>query len=144
MTAAIDSLQALKAQLETITIANGYANDVKAVSIGRGALAVGSKATLPIITLTTLRDDPSAGGTLEAGGWLQTWTRTVEMELLVAGSDGWETALDTVWDDARRVLARYNKPLMLGGISFIPPSDGGEIASAVLQLTYSYTVDYSP
>ncbi len=144
MTAAIDSLQALKAQLETITVANGYAADIGAVSVGRDALAVGSKATLPIITLTTLRDDPSTGGTMEAGVWLQAWTRTVEMELLVAGVDGWETALDTVWDDARRVLARYNKPLMLGGISFIPPSDGGEIASAVLQLTYSYTVDYSP
>ena len=143
MTAAIDSLQAIKAQLETITVANGYATDIGAVSIGRDALAVGSKATLPIITLTPVRDDP-AGGTLEAGGWLQTWTRTVEMELLVAGSDGWETALDTVLDDARRALARYGKPLMLGGISFIPPSDGGEIASAVLQLTYSYTVDYSP
>lgn len=144
MTAAIDSLQALKAQLETITVANGYAADIGAVSIGRDALAVGSKATLPIITLTTLRDDPSTGGTMEAGVWLQAWTRTVEMELLVAGADGWETALDTVWDDARRVLARYNKPLMLGGISFIPPLDGGDIASAVLQLTYSYTVDYSP
>lgn len=142
MTAAIDSLQALKAQLETITVANGYAADIGAVSIGRDALAVGSKATLPIITLTTLRDDPS-GGTLEAGVWLQTWTRTVEMELLVAGADGWEAALDIVWDDARRALARYWKPLTLGGISFIPPSDGGEIASAVLQLTYSYTVDYS-
>lgn len=144
MTAAIDSLQALKAQLETITVANGYAADIGAVSVGRDALAVGSKATLPIITLTTLRDDPAAGGTMEAGVWLQTWARTVEMELLVAGSDGWETALDIVWDDARRAMARYAKPLMLGGISFIPPSDGGEIASAVLQLTYSYTVDYSP
>jgi hypothetical protein len=143
VTAAIDSLQALKAQLETITIANGYATDIGAVSIGRDALAVGSKATLPIITLTTLRDDPS-GGTMEAGVWLQTWTRTVEMELLVAGADGWETALDIVWDDARRAMARYAKPLTLGGISFIPPSDGGEIASTVLQLTYSYTVDYSP
>ena len=143
MTAAIDSLQALKAQLETITVANGYANDVKAVSIGRGALAVGSKATLPIITLATVRDDPSTGGTMEAGVWLQTWTRTVEMELLVAGADGWETALDIVWDDARRAMARYAKPLAVGSISFIPPSDGGEIASAVLQLTYSYTVDYS-
>lgn len=142
MTSAIDSLQALKAQLETITIANGYATEIGAVSIGRDALAVGSKATLPIITLTTVRDDPS-GGTLEAGVWLQTWTRTVEMELLVAGADGWETALDIVWDDARRAMARYAKPLILGGISFIPPSDGGEIASAVLQLTYSYTVDYS-
>ena len=141
MTAAIDSLQALKAQLETITVANGYANDVKAVYIGRDALAVGSEDPLPIITLTTFRDDPAVGGTLEAGVWLQTWTRTVELEMLVSGDGAWETALDTVWDDTRRALARYGKPLMLGGISFIPPA--GKTASAVLQLTYSYTVDYS-
>lgn len=142
MTAAIDSLQALKAQLETITIANGYANDVKAVYIGRDALAVGSEDPLPIITLTTFRDDPAAGGTLEAGVWLQTWTRTVELEMLVSGDGAWETALDTVWDDTRRALARYGKPLMLGGISFMPPAV--KTASALLQLTYSYTVDYSP
>jgi len=142
VTAAIDSLQALKAQLETITIANGYANDVKAVYIGRDALAVGSEDPLPIITLTTFRDDPAAGGTLEAGVWLQTWTRTVELEMLVSGDGAWETALDTVWDDTRRALARYGKPLMLGGISFMPPAV--KTASALLQLTYSYTVDYSP
>jgi hypothetical protein len=142
VTAAIDSLQALKAQLETITVANGYANDVKAVYIGRDALAVGSEDPLPIITLTTFRDDPAAGGTLEAGVWLQTWTRTVELEMLVSGDGAWETALDTVWDDTRRALARYGKPLMLGGISFMPPAV--KTASALLQLTYSYTVDYSP
>ncbi len=142
MTAAIDSLQALKAQLETIAVANGYANDVKAVYIGRDALAVGSEDPLPIITLTTFRDDPAAGGTLEAGVWLQTWTRTVELEMLVSGDGAWETALDTVWDDTRRALARYGKPLMLGGISFMPPAV--KTASALLQLTYSYTVDYSP
>lgn len=142
MTAAIDSLLTLKSQLETITVANGYANDVKAVYIGRDALAVGSEDPLPIITLTTFRDDPAAGGTLEAGVWLQTWTRTVELEMLVSGDGAWETALDTVWDDTRRALARYAKPLTLGGISFMPPAV--KTASALLQLTYSYTVDYSP
>lgn len=143
MSAAIDALLALKAHLETVTAANGYQTDIAAVAIGRAALAVGSKASLPTVTLTTTAEEPTAGGTIESGLWLQGWTRAVDLEILAAAADDWETELDAVLDDVRRALAHYPRPLLLGGVTFAPPADGGEIASAVLRLTYSYTADYT-
>lgn len=143
MTAALDALTALKAHLETITVGNGYATDIGMVAVGRAALAVGSKAPLPAVTLTTTRDDPTTGGAVQSGNWHQAWTRTVELEALVSGADGWETALDAMIDDIRKALSRFPRPLNLSGISFIPPADGGAIAAAVMQLTFDYTADYS-
>lgn len=139
---ALDALLAIKAQLETITVANGYAADVGDVFVGRAALAVGTKAALPALSLTTVRDDPEGDG-LDAGQWYQTWTRTVALEMLADGAGDWETALDAIIEDVRRALSRYPRPLSLGGIAFDPPADGGALARASLQLTYSYTTDYS-
>lgn len=143
MTAAGDALAALAAHLATITVANGYTVDIGAVSTGRAALAVGSQTTLPALTLTSVRDDPATGGTVEAGLWFQGWTRTVQLEALVAGADTWDLDLDAVLNDVRRALTRFPYPMTLGGITFTPPFDGGEIASAVMPLTFNYTVDYS-
>ncbi len=142
--AAVMDLLALKTQLATITVANGYRTDMGgAVFTGRDALAVGSQRPLPTITLTSTRDDPTDRANLSAGQWCQGWTRTVELEIQVAGADAWETALDNAVDDVRRALARHTSPLTLGGIAFTPPASGGETAMAVMSLTYSYIVDYS-
>lgn len=144
MTAAIDSLQALKAQLETITIANGYANDVKAVSIGRGALAVGSEAQLPIITITTLRDaiPAGSGADIEASTPVQYWDRIAEIEALVDGGNDWEITIDALLNDVRRAFVRYRKPLRMGAPTFLPPADGGDTASFLLAITFPYSVTY--
>lgn len=143
MTVSSDALQAIRSQLETITVANGYANTVSMVGIGRNALAVGSKSTLPTITLTALGDAPTDGTNIEAGQWCQQWTRTIAMETFVSAADGWEIALDAVIDDERRCLANYRGPLTIGSINFVPPSDGGDTASAVMLLTYSYVTNYT-
>lgn len=143
MTISADALQDIKSQLETITVANGYSNTVSMVGIGRNALAVGNKATLPAITLTTLWDDPTDGPNIEAGQWCQQWTRTIAMETFVPAADDWEIALDAVIDDERRCLANYRGPLTIGRINFVPPSDGGDTASAVMLLTYSYVTNYT-
>lgn len=144
MTAAIDSLQALKSQLETITVANGYANDVKAVSIGRDALAVGSETQLPIITITTLRDAIPAdnGADIEASTPVQYWDRIAEIEALVDGGDDWEIAIDALLNDVRRAFVRYRKPLRMGAPTFLPPADGGNAASFLLAITFPYSVTY--
>lgn len=142
MTAALVALQAIQTTLATITTANGYSTTLAAVSVGRAALAVGNAATLPVATLTSVRDDPAASP-LDAGMWHQTWTRTVELEVLVLGDDAWESALDAAFDDIRRALARHPYPLLLGSAAFQPPVDGGSLAVLSLPLSYSYTVDYS-
>lgn len=143
MTAASDVLLAIKAQLETISVANGYSNTIGMVGIGRDALAVGNKKTLPTITLTPGRDDPTEGTPIEAGQWCQQWTRTFFLETLVSAADGWEMALDSVVDDERRCLAGYRGPLTIIGINYVPPADGGKTASAVMILAYSYVTNYS-
>jgi hypothetical protein len=139
---AIAIFQAIKSTLETITATNGYSTTLAAVSIGRAALAVGNTATLPVVTLTSVQDDP-ATSPLDAGMWHQTWTRTIELEALVLGDDAWESALNAVLDDIRRALARHPYPLLLGRVAFQPPVDGGNLAALSLALSYSYTVDYS-
>lgn len=141
MSPAIAALAALKSHLETITVSNGYETDVAAVAIGRAALAIGTKADLPVITLTTIRDDP-ANGPVEAALEHQTWMREVALEILAGEADGWESALDTALHDVRRALTRYSRPLTLVAVSFLPPADGGTYARVVLQLTYQYTVDF--
>jgi len=142
-TPAIDDLQALKTCLETITVTNGYQTDVAAVAIGRAALAVGSKAALPVITLTTVRDVPSDGGAdIEAGNKYQTWTRIAQMEALVDGSGDWESALDAVLDDVRRALTQFKKPLRIGAADFVPPADAGSTASFVMPLQFLYELNY--
>lgn len=139
----MDDLQALKTCLETITVTNGYQTDIAAVAIGRAALAVGSKAALPVITLTTVRDDPAEGGAIEAGLWVQTWTRTVQLEALVTASENWDIALDAVWNDIRAALISFRRPLTLSGASFNPPADGGDIAVLIVSASYSYRTNYS-
>lgn len=142
MTAALVALEAIKSTLEAITVANGYATELAAVSIGRAALAVGTTADLPLVTLTSVRDDP-ATSPLEAGTWFQTWTRNVELEVLIASSDAWESDLDDLLHDVRRALARHPYPLLVGSVIFQPPADGGDLAVLSMPLTYSYTVDFS-
>jgi hypothetical protein len=142
MTTAMAALQAIKTTLETITTAHGYSTTLAAVSIGRAALAVGNAATLPVVTLTSVRDDP-ATSPLDAGMWHQTWTRSIELEALILSDDAWETTLDAVLNDIRRALARHPYPLLLGSAAFQPPVDGGNLAALSLPLAYSYTVDYS-
>jgi hypothetical protein len=142
MTAAMTALEAIKGTLETITTANGYSTTLAAVSIGRAALAVGTTAPLPQVTLTSVRDDPSTSP-LEAGTWYQTWTRSVELEALISSSDTWETDLDALLNDIRRALAHHSYPLSIGSATFQPPADGGDLAVLSMPLTYSYTVDYS-
>lgn len=142
MTTALVALEAIKATLETITVANGYATDLAAVSVGRAALAVGTTAELPLVTLTSVRDDP-ATSPLDAGSWYQTWTRTVELEALIASSDAWESDLDALLNDIRRALARHLYPVLVGSVIFQPPADGGDLAVLSMPLTYSYTVNFS-
>lgn len=139
----MDDLQALKTCLETITVTNGYQTDVAAVAIGRAALAVGSKAALPVITLTSVRDDPAKGGAIEAGLWVQTWTRTVQLEALVTTAENWDAVLDALWNDIRAALTSFQRPLTLSGASFNPPADGGDTAVLIVSASYSYRTNYS-
>lgn len=141
MSAALDALRALQTQLATITEDNGYACTVGGVFLGRDALAVGTKITLPALTLTSIRDTPETS--VDAGVWHQAWIRTVVLEMLADGGPDWETALDTLVQEVRRALTRYSRPLVLGTLTFSPPLDGGAIAVAALELTYRYQTDFS-
>lgn len=141
------ALQALKAHLETVTVANGYQINIAAVAIGRAALAVGSKAALPVITLTTVRDDPPEGsGYIEAGSLHQSWTRLVQMEALIDGSDAWEADLDAALHDLRKALTRYKRPLLIGPPEFTPPAldaaGSGGTAALLMPLKIPYELSF--
>ena len=141
------ALQALKAHLETVTVANGYQINIAAVAIGRAALAVGSKAALPVITLTTLRDEsPEGSGYIEAGSLHQSWTRLVQMEALIDGSDAWEADLDAALYDLRKALTRYKRPLLIGPPEFTPPAldatGSGGTAALLMPLKIPYELSF--
>ena len=133
------TLQALKTHLATITTANGYRTTVGAVYTGRAALALGTQMTAPVITLTSLRDDPEA----PAASWFQTWKRTVELEAILPESTDWDANLDDVFDDIRKALVRFPIPLEFGSVVFFPPENGGDHAVLLLPITYSYVTNYA-
>lgn len=141
------ALQALKAHLETVTVANGYQINIAAVAIGRAALAVGSKAALPVITLTTVRDEsPEGSGYIEAGSLHQSWTRLVQMEALIDGSGDWDAALDATLYDLRKALTRHKKPLLIGSAEFYAPAldatGSGGTAALLMPLKLVYELNY--
>lgn len=141
------ALQALKAHLETVTVANGYQINIAAVAIGRAALAVGSKAALPVITLTTVRDEsPEGSGYIEAGNLHQSWTSLVQMEALIDGSGDWDAALGAALHDLRKALTRYKKPLLIGPAEFTPPAldatGSGGTAALLMPLKIPYELSF--
>lgn len=141
--APVVALWELKAQLETIKIANGYRTDIGKVFTGRGALAVGSNESLPTITLTMLGDVlPDGEPDIEAGERIQYWMRNTELQAYVDGKDDWEVALDALLDDVRRALTIFRKPLRIGSPNFGPPAASGETASFLMMLKFPYELNY--
>lgn len=140
---ALDELLALKAHLETITTANGYPMTLGAVSIDRDALAVGSNAPLPIITLLTQRDvfdRQDEQGDIETSQRFQAYRRIVELEGWVdARNNGWEVALEILLSAVRLALVRYPRPLRMTPPVFLPPDQ--DTASFVITLYIPYEVD---
>ena len=121
---------------------------------GQAALAVGSLAPLPALTLTIAQDDlpasenaASDGAQIEAGisAAVQSWERVVWLEGFVDGSGDWDLALDDLLDAIRRALVTYPRPLRYGGAVFGAPETGGpqKTASLKMTLTIKYMLDYS-
>lgn len=140
---ALAQLLALKAHLETITTANGYPLTVGTVAMDRDALAVGSRATLPMITLLTQRDvfdRQEEQGDIETSQPFQAYRRIVEMEGWVDASvSGWEVALETLLSAVRLALVRYPRPLRMTPPAFLPPDQ--DTASFVITLYIPYEID---
>lgn len=151
MTDAHTALVALQAHLlATITQANGYPVTVQSVGTGQDALAVGSLAPLPALTLTVAQDDlprppenAGDGTTIEAGQALQYWERTLWLEGFVAAAGDWDRALDELLDAVRRALSTYPGPLKMSGATFGPPETGGPHATLKMALTFHYRADYT-
>ena len=114
---AMESLLALRDHLKTITVANGYPMTVGDVALDRGALAVGSDAKLPIITLLMQRDvfdRQTDQGDIECSAYFQSYLRVVELEGFVdTTNSGWELALESFLLTVRIALQRYPKPLRM-------------------------------
>ncbi len=152
MTAAYDAMVALKAHLEGITATNGYPVTVASVGIGQAALAVGSQAPLPALTMTIAQDDlprtaenAGDGAQMEAGPGTgrQSWERTVWLEGFVSGASDWDQALDALLDAIRRSLASYGPPLRFSGATFAPPEPGGRTATLKMALIFPYCAYYT-
>lgn len=142
---AYEALLRLKAHLETIKVANGYALDVGTVALDREVLAVGSNAPLPIITLLTQRDEfdrQVEQGDIEASEPFQHYRRLIDLEGFVDASEqGWELALETLLHDLRLALRRYPSMLRMGTPVFLPPEQN--TASFTLSLSVPYTLNFS-
>lgn len=144
---AIDALLALKTHLETITTANGYPLTVCNVAMNRDALAIGSDAPLPMLTLFTQRDlfdqiTDQGRGEIHVGRLNQSYRRIVELEGFVdVSTTGWEQALETLLTSVRLALFRYSHPLWMTAPVFLPPSQF--TASFTITLIIKHTVDFN-
>lgn len=117
---------------------------VAPVRIGRAALETTS-ATLPVITLWSTDDRPSAD---PGYGPVMQYTRTVVIEAKAAATETYHTALDDALTGIRRALqtgpsnpfplSGYARALRQTGVRFFAPADNGEVA--ILQLTLE--IDY--
>lgn len=147
MSAAYTQMAALAEHLRTtITVANGYPFDIGTVGIGQAALAVGSQATLPAITLTITQDLPAGnqtGNRIEASTWHQSWERIIELEGKVDQAE-WDQALDGLLDAIRRALVRFQHVTWMTGALLTRPVQSGDTATLAMQLALSYQADYSP
>jgi hypothetical protein len=114
---------------------------VAPVRVGRAALETTS-ATLPVITITPIRDD-RADNQESAGSWFQTWERTVAIEGIVVGTAAWATAIDDLLDRVRRALAHHPRPLTARSIAINPPETNGAAAWFSMAVVLRYSVDYS-
>lgn len=144
-TPAYDGLLALQAQLQTISIANGYRTDVNAVLIGRDARSVGTKSGFPVISLNSLGDALSDNAaTVEAGSIYQIWTRHVALEAVIADDDAqdWEEQADDLLYDVRQCLQRYPQPLRIDGPLFSSPVIAGDHAAFTFSLFYDYELNF--
>lgn len=147
MTDALTALYDLQAHLKGITPEAGYQSRVMAVYTGISATVTGSQDDLPVLSITTLWDDPEGTEEIETGisGTLQHWRRHAEIEgfAYVATDGQWEPVLDALINDIHRSLVRYRRPLRVGRVTYTPPADnGGNVASFVMALSLPYSLEY--
>jgi len=138
------AFQALKAHLKTITVANGYRQDV-IVDSGQPETDATNDDNLPMLMLLSLDERVTNNDDAEIHPWspMQFWQRRVLLFGEVSGKDDWETKRDDLLDDTRRALARYGKPLAVEPPTFEPPSEGNNVASFSMFVWFDYVLDYT-
>lgn len=138
------AFQALKEHLKTITVANGYRQNVN-VDSGQPETDATNDDNLPMLMLLSLDERFANNDDTEIHPWspMQFWQRRVLLFGEVSGKDDWETKRDDLLDDTRRALARYKKPLTVEPPTFEPPSEGNNVASFSMFVWFDYVLDYT-
>ncbi|MBK8123924.1 MAG: hypothetical protein IPK54_10305 [Dokdonella sp.] len=137
------AFQALKAHLQTITMANGYRQNV-IVHSGRPEIDVTLADNLPILLLAALDERAVNNEASETNAWtkVQLWERRILLTGGVKESGDWETARDELLDDLRLALTRYERPLTVEPAVFDEPSEGRPVATFAMFLWIGYECNF--
>lgn len=137
------AFQALKTHLKTITVANGYRQNVY-VDSGQPETDATNDDNLPMLMLAALDERVANDQAGETNAWtkVQLWERRILLTGGVKESGDWETARDELLDDLRLALTRYERPLTVEPVVFETPSEGRPVATFTLFLWMGYECNF--
>lgn len=137
--------RALRAQLLTIRVANGYRTTVASVRMGRDAQVGDTRDDFPILALFSLGESPTGDTIANVRQLNQYVERTIQLEaILYDQADDYEDRADALLEDIRKALSRpLAESAPLGGaafdlilqtVEFVQPGAGSQYPGFRVQL----------